>query len=108
ILILACDMPFISAEFLSFLIQIHERENNDVTVPVDSEGRTQMLIGVYSPNCLEPIAQMLNGDQLKVERLCERVKARRVSFDEYAHLTNAQQLLTNLNTLNEYRAIQPE
>lgn len=108
IFILACDMPFISAEFLDFLKQIHERENNDVTVPVDAEGRTQMLIGVYSPNCLEPITQMLDADQLKVERVCERVKARRVKFSEYSHLANSHQLLTNINTLNEYQLAQPE
>jgi molybdenum cofactor guanylyltransferase len=104
VLALACDLPFLTPDFLKFLRDIHEREANDVTVPVDAAGRTQMLVGLYSPACLAPVARMLDEDQLKVELLCARVKARRVTFAEYAHLPDAARLLVNLNTPEEYRS----
>jgi molybdenum cofactor guanylyltransferase len=104
VLILACDLPFLTPDFLKFLRDIHEREANDVTVPVDAAGRTQMLVGLYSPACLEPVARMLDADELKVERLCARVRARRVTFAEYAHLPDAARLFVNINTPEEYRS----
>jgi molybdopterin-guanine dinucleotide biosynthesis protein A len=104
ILILPCDMAFVTAVFLKRLQDIHEREANDLTVPVDGEGRVQMLVGIYAPACLGPITQMLDEDQLKVGKLCARVRARRVLFDEYAGLPDAARLLVNVNTPEEYRA----
>lgn len=104
VLILPCDLPFVTAEFLRFLRAVHEREANDLSVPVDAEGRTQMLVGFYAPACLAPVEQMLEADELKIEQLCARVKARRVKFGEYAHLTDAARLLININTPEEYRA----
>lgn len=106
VLILPCDLPFVTAEFVNLLHTIHERETNDVTVPVDGEGRTQMLVGIYAPACLGPITQMLDEDQLKVERLCARVKARRVAFAEYAVLPDATRLLVNVNSPEEYHSAQ--
>jgi molybdenum cofactor guanylyltransferase len=101
---LACDLPCLTPDFLKLLRDIHEREASDVTVPVDAAGRTQMLVGLYSPACLEPVARMLDEDELKVERLCARVKARRVKAEEYAHLPGAERFLVNVNTPEEYRS----
>jgi molybdopterin-guanine dinucleotide biosynthesis protein A len=102
-LILACDMPFITTEFLAFLVDLHQREANQLTLPVDRGERLQPLAGVYSAACLPAVEQMLNEDDLRVEDLCRRVKTRRVAFSELAGLMNAERLFVNINSIEEYR-----
>ncbi len=96
-LILACDLPFLTPEFLRLLSDVHFEEGNDLTAPVDREGRIQMLAGLYSTKCLAPVEDMLSKGILKVDRLCTEVKSRRVEFPEYEHLPNADSLLVNIN-----------
>jgi molybdenum cofactor guanylyltransferase len=104
-LILACDMPFITTEFLAFLIDLHQREANQLTLPVDQQERLQPLAGIYSAACLPAVEQMLNEDELRVDSLCRRVLTRRVPFGEFASLMNAEMLFVNINSNEEYRTI---
>ena len=97
-LILACDLPFLTREFLTLLREIHETEKNELTVPFDLQGRPQMLAAVYAASCLGAVAAMLSANELKARCLQERVTTRIVSFAEYAHLPNAEQYLLNINT----------
>jgi molybdopterin-guanine dinucleotide biosynthesis protein A len=102
-LILACDMPFITTEFLAFLIDLHQREANQLTLPADQGERLQPLAGVYSAACLPAVEQMLKEDELRVDSLCRRVVTRRVAFSEFASLMNAERLFVNINSIEEYR-----
>ncbi|MBL8203013.1 MAG: molybdenum cofactor guanylyltransferase [Blastocatellia bacterium] len=105
-LILACDLPFLSEEFLRLLAQIHQAEKGDLTVPLDETGRPQMLAAIYAATCLPPISAMLAADELKARLLQERVSTREVSLAEYAHLPNAKRLLLNVNTLEDYQRLE--
>lgn len=98
-LIVACDLPRLSPEFLRLLAEIHFAERNDLTAPADAEGRIQMLAGFYSAACLKPVERMLKADILKVDRLCREVRCRRVEFAEYRHLPDAAYLLENVNSI---------
>ncbi|MGH9846672.1 MAG: molybdenum cofactor guanylyltransferase [Blastocatellia bacterium] len=97
-LILACDLPFVTADFLSLLIEIHEREANDFTAPVDRSGTLQPLAAIYSPSCLEPVERLLMANRLRVDRLCDLVRTRKVFFEEFAHLPGSERLLVNINS----------
>ena len=100
-LILACDLPFVSAEFLRLLQQIHQTENSLLTVPLDQSGRPQMLAAIYSPACLPHVSDLLADNELKARLLCKRVKTRLVGFSEYSYLPEAEKFLVNLNTPEE-------
>jgi molybdenum cofactor guanylyltransferase len=102
-LILACDLPFITAEFLAFLSDLHRREANLLTLPLDHEDRLQPLAGVYSAQCLPLVEQMLNEDDLRVDNLTRRVQTRRVAFAEFANLKDAERLFVNINSMEDYR-----
>src|SRR5215475_8827094 len=53
-LILACDLPFITTEFLSFLCNVHQGENpqsrspnpQSITIPLDQSNRLQPLAAI--------------------------------------------------------------
>lgn len=104
-LILACDLPFVTSELLVLLAEIHCREVNDLTLPVDQDGRLQPLAGTYSISCLPLVEQMLSDQILRVDRLCPLVKTRRVEFSEFSQLPGAEKFLINFNTFDEYRSM---
>lgn len=103
VLILACDLPFLTTEFLQFLRALHQTEKNDLTVPLDSAKRPQMLAAIYAPRCLPHIAAMLAANELKARALLAQVATRQVKFAEYAHLANAERLLRNINTRDDHQ-----
>ena len=105
VLILACDLPFIGAEFLQLLISIHQSGEALLTVPTDAMGRPQMLCTIYSSDCLDEIRRMLIADELKARLLSIRVATNFVSFERYAHLVGAEKFLMNVNTPEEYQAV---
>jgi molybdopterin-guanine dinucleotide biosynthesis protein A len=111
-LILACDLPFITTEFLSFLWYVHQSENpqspspnpQSITVPMDQLNRLQPLAAIYDQSLEAVIRQMLAENELKVDLLYSRVSTRRVGFAEFAHLRDAERFFVNVNTPEEYQA----
>lgn len=102
-LILACDLPFVTGSFLQQLQAIHQAERPALTVPLDAEGRPQMLAAIYAKTCLPAVTALLGANELKVRMLQQRVNTRRVLWGEYAHLPHAHQLLTNFNAPQDLR-----
>lgn len=102
-LILACDLPFVTTDFLSLLQELDQQETADghspgLTAPLDKVGRLQMLAGIYGAECLPQVEQMFAEDVLRLDQLCARVRTRYVASAEYAHLPGAEKFLHNLNT----------
>lgn len=111
-LILACDLPFITTELLSFLCEIHQGPiphsplptPPDVTVPLDQSDRPQPLAAIYDQSLEATVGQMLAANELRVDLLYSRVSTRRISFAEFANLRDAERFFINVNTPEEYRA----
>jgi molybdopterin-guanine dinucleotide biosynthesis protein A len=124
-LILACDLPFITTELLSFLCDVHQSENTQseipkseirnpqfairnpqsITVPLDQSNRLQPLVAIYDQSLEAVVGQMLAANELKVELLHSRVSTRRVGYAEFAHLRDAERFFINVNTQEEYQAM---
>jgi molybdopterin-guanine dinucleotide biosynthesis protein A len=111
-LILACDLPFITTEFLSFLCEIHQNPTPNsrfpappgVTVPLDQSDRLQPLAAIYDQSLEAVVRRMLAAKEFKVDLLHSRVSTRRVGFAEFAHLRDAERFFINVNTPEEYQA----
>src|SRR5262245_55385172 len=116
-LILACDLPFITTEFLSFLCNVHQGENpqsgnpqsairnpQSITIPLDQSDRLQPLAAIYDQSLEAVVRQMLAANEFKIDPLHSRVSTRRVGFAEFAHLRDAERFFINVNTPEEYQA----
>src|SRR5262249_8122214 len=111
-LILACDLPFITTEFMSFLCEIHQNPiphspfptPPDVTVPLDQSNRLQPLAAIYDQSLEAVVRRMLAANEFKVDLLHSRVSTRRVGFEEFAHLRDAERFFINVNTPEEFQA----
>lgn len=104
ILILACDLPFITSELLALLRARHETINPAITVPLDRNGHLQPLSAIYAVKCHQTIIEHLASGQLRVDLLYARVPTLRVAYAEFADMNGAERFFTNLNTPEEYRA----
>ena len=108
-LILACDLPFLTSEFLSFLCRQHQLANPQsaihnpqlITVPTDQEGRLQPLAAIYDLACLPVIEEMLAADRLKVDRLFQEVPTQLINFDGIEFLSASKTLFSNFNSLED-------
>jgi molybdenum cofactor guanylyltransferase len=101
-LILACDLPFLTTEFLQLLITHHSSLiTHHLTIPEDHTGRPQMLCGVYDHTCLPFAQKLLAENKLRVDGLYELVETQKLRWTEYAAMLLAEQLLLNCNALDD-------
>lgn len=106
VVIVACDMPFVSAPLVRHLLSIAAGpERPDVVVPRTERGY-HPLCAVYTHACLAPAARRLADGQLRMDGLFEDVRIHVVTADALAAFGDPGHLLANLNTPLEYRAIE--
>ncbi len=80
-LIVACDMPGVTAAFLEALLDAAEHSDADCLVPVAPDGRPQPLCAVYHRRCLEPFAEALDRGVRSVAGALKLVRAALRTFD---------------------------
>jgi molybdenum cofactor guanylyltransferase len=103
VIVIACDMPFVSADFLRFLTTL--TPGYDVVVPQTARGY-HPLCAVYARRCAEPVARRLAAGQLTMIGLLEELRARVVLAEEIAAFGDPDRLLSNLNTPAEFDAVE--
>jgi len=102
-LVLACDMPFISREYIQYgygLLRDH-----DVVVPrVGTEKFVEPFRGFYRKSCLEPIESAIFTGRRRVISFFDEVRLRYVEEDEILQFDPALVSFTNVNTPQELEA----
>lgn len=73
----ACDTPFIKKNLIQAILDNIE-PRIDIVTPVTSEG-FQPLCSVYSRQCLKPIARQLEKQELKIDRIFNKVRTKKLS-----------------------------
>ena len=99
VLVLACDMPFVSADLLRFMIA-QLGDDIDIVVP-RVDGYPQGLHAIYKKTCIEPIAGQLAADRLKIIRFYDKMRVRYLDEAEYAGFDPQGLSFANLNTPEE-------
>jgi molybdopterin-guanine dinucleotide biosynthesis protein A len=107
IFILACDLPLVSADLIKKLSDSAEPGNGCI-IPVQPDGRWQPLCGLYEVVRALPLLQAsISGDgpYPSLRSTAEGLSPRIVEFVEYSELSDAPELLINLNTLADLERI---
>jgi molybdenum cofactor guanylyltransferase len=100
-LVVACDMPFLRAAMLRYLIT--QISDDDVVVP-DVLGELQTLHAIYSKACLQPIERCLVMNRLRITSFFPDVRVRTVTASELQPYDPDLLAFQNLNTLAEFQA----
>ena len=100
IILLGCDLPFVTADLFTFLVGIPG--DHCATVPVGADGKLEPLCAIYCKKALTPVTDLLNNGERKTSLLFDRVSTRIVLFDELKHLEDAELFFENVNTPEDY------
>jgi molybdopterin-guanine dinucleotide biosynthesis protein A len=102
LVVVAGDMPFVSAPFLAHLLALTSEA--DAVVPMTGRGY-HPLCAAYTRACLEPIVRRLAEGQLKVTEVLGDVRVRKVTTAEMCVFGDPDTLVANVNTPDEYRGL---
>ena len=102
VLVLACDMPYVSAPLAAYLIECGQEA--DVVVPRVGN-RYHPLCAVYARSCLEPVSTRLAERRLTIQDLLGDLRHRVVTDRELERFGEPHRLLQNVNTPVEYAAL---
>lgn len=103
LLLLACDMPFVTTPFLNYLLTLSAER--DIVVPQTERGYHR-LCAVYTRRCHPAVARRLAERRLTLLGLLDDVRVRVVEKDEIERFGNAERLLANVNTPDELRDLE--
>ena len=95
--LVACDMPFLSANLFEFMFAKTLDGDFDVVIP-RVEGRLQTTHALYNSSCLEPINARLKDGLLKMDGYFDNVNVCEISQDEIFKIEGAESSFFNVNT----------
>jgi molybdopterin-guanine dinucleotide biosynthesis protein A len=103
-LVLACDLPFVTAELFKHLASL--RTDHDAVVPLQSDGRPQPLAAFYRTQpCRARATELIETGHRRPLDLLELVNTRWVPFTELTNLDQAEKFFVNINTPDDYDAV---
>lgn len=100
VVVLGCDMPFITKELLEILLT--QAVGYQVCVPKDHTGQLQPLCAIYHKTCRPAIEQLINLGSYAPRQLFDKVATNIIDFTALAHLTKAAHLFDNINTQADF------
>jgi molybdenum cofactor guanylyltransferase len=103
VVLLACDMPFISAGFIASLLAA--APGFDAVVPKTERGY-HPLCAVYTRGCVGAVEQALAEGRLAMTALLERIRVREVHGEEIDRFGPPQHVLANINTPAEFEELE--
>jgi molybdopterin-guanine dinucleotide biosynthesis protein A len=86
--IVACDMPGISAEFVWEILAAAEASGADVLVPAGPEGRPEPLCAAWNRRALPPLEAALEGGVRKLTDALQELRAAAWNVAQVTHFAN--------------------
>lgn len=96
-IVIACDMPFISAEIAKVLLE--ELTNYDACLPKIND-QLHPLFAAYRKSCLHAVNQSLNDGQLRIRHFLNQVRVKIKTEKELPSYFN--KAMFNMNNPQEY------
>jgi molybdopterin-guanine dinucleotide biosynthesis protein MobB len=103
-LVVACDMPWISADLLRMITERAASTSADAVVP-ESGGRRgiEPLCAWYSVRCLPHVDRMVEEDERRVHLLIDRIQTDVIPVAEVRRIGDPGILFLNVNTVDDLR-----
>src|ERR1044072_7961890 len=100
-IVVACDLPFVTAELFSFLAA--ERLDHDAVVPIQPDGRPQPLTALYRVDpCLPRATELIETGHRRPLDLLNAVNTRWIEFNRLTNLAQSESFFVNINTPSDY------
>jgi molybdenum cofactor guanylyltransferase len=103
--ITACDMPFLSSDFILYMIS--QINKHDIIVPELADG-LQPLHALYSQKCLVSIKRLLIADKLKIIGFYKEMQLKKIPEEKTKQFNHNGQLFLNINTPEDLAAVKTD
>lgn len=103
VLLLACDLPFLTPAFLRYLVS--RRGPQQAVVPHTATG-LQPLCALYEPSCMAAVEAAMQADQLGMRHLLGNLSSDLVREKDWRPYDEHGLLFANLNAPAEYQRAQ--
>jgi molybdopterin-guanine dinucleotide biosynthesis protein A len=100
-LILACDLPYLSSEWLDWLLARAMVSDRQIIMP-RTAGGLEPLAAVYRRECAEPIIAALHLGIRKVTDAMEQFRIEFVTEHDWRHIDPVGRVLRNMNAPEDY------
>jgi molybdopterin-guanine dinucleotide biosynthesis protein A len=97
-LIVACDMPYADAAWLTRLLELAEQADPDCLLPVGPSGRPEPACAVYHTCCLETLRTAFSAGTRQILRALEGLRVHHCPVED-------PQRILNVNTPEEWARI---
>lgn len=101
-LFVACDLPYLDARFLRFLLGQARNVSEDAIVPETAHG-LQPLCALYRRTCLPVFERALAGDNAAIVHSLAALRVRRLDRALLKKFAFAETLFENINTPEDYQ-----
>ncbi|UCD72174.1 MAG: molybdenum cofactor guanylyltransferase [Syntrophobacterales bacterium] len=98
----ACDMPLVNPRVIKYMVE--ERDEYDVVIPKTHDG-LHPLHAIYSKECLDPMRQLLDVDDLRIINFFHQVRVRYIEEIEIKEFDPYMRSFINVNTEEEMEAV---
>jgi molybdenum cofactor guanylyltransferase len=100
-LILACDLPYLTAVWLDWLLSRAVNSSAQIVMPLTSEG-LEPLAAVYRRECAAPIVAALERGVRKVTDATAEFRVERLSENDWNEIDPKGRVLRNMNAPSDY------
>jgi molybdopterin-guanine dinucleotide biosynthesis protein A len=104
-LILGCDLPFITREWLEFLVRRSQHSSANAIVPVSSTG-LEPLCALYRTSCASELAASLDRGVRKIAKALEVLHVEYIAASETIVFDSHGRLFKNMNTSADLDEVQ--
>jgi len=106
VIVVACDMPYVSAPFLAYLAGLAGEAGEFAAVVPQTERGYHPLCAVYTHAVIAPIERRLAAGHFTMMDLLTDVRLRVVAAEEIARFGDPHRLLANVNTPAEHESLE--
>jgi molybdopterin-guanine dinucleotide biosynthesis protein A len=100
-LIVACDLPYLSAEWLDWLLSRTLRSRGEAIVPRTERG-IEPLAAAYRRECGDRVAAALARGVRKVSEAVEELRVDFVDPGQWRRIDSSEMILRNMNATGDY------
>ena len=104
-LLVACDMPGLTTEFLSYLVGKTADCEADVVLPCDERGRPEPLCAVYRSTVRGAVRRAVDAGVHKVMLALDGLRIVRLDPEEWAPLDTEGRLFANINRPEDWEGL---
>ena len=101
IFVTACDMPFINAMLIKYIIDKWEKEY-DTLIPIFDD-KPQPLLGIYSKRIAKRMEQSIKNGEWSLRRFLQGINVIYINEEEVRNIDPEGRSFININTIEDFQ-----